>query len=120
MGNLAESNAQRHQRSLFDQPPDRETKQRQRRNIQSTSIDAFRRRDTSQKACIHRVLIDRGIEGATIDELSIATGVSTQSVCPAVHQLRKQNVVIDSGHRRKTRLGRNAIVWIAVGEGSVS
>ena len=55
----------------------------------------------------------RGDRGATIDEIQIATGWLTQSICPRVNELAKKRMICDSGKRRKTRAGRAAIVWVA-------
>jgi hypothetical protein len=52
----------------------------------------------------------RGSEGATCDEVEAALGLPHQSVSARVYDLEKQNVLVDSGQRRKTRSGRKARV----------
>lgn len=55
--------------------------------------------------------IDRAYLGCTVDELEVRLVRSHQSVSARVNELRDKGWVRDSGERRKTRSGRNAIVW---------
>lgn len=80
-------------------------------------------RDTSQKAFeeldsapllkrAFEVIYEGGVEGATADEVTVAAADGRQ-----YHQrpgeLEKKGYIVDSGRRRKTRFGKDAIVWIA-------
>lgn len=50
--------------------------------------------------------------GATTDEIEVALGGAHQTISPRVHELAKDGSIINSGSNRKTRAGRNAIVFI--------
>jgi len=50
--------------------------------------------------------------GLTVDQLEQILGRSHQSVSARVNELRDKHWVKDSGQRRKTRSGRQAIVWV--------
>jgi transcription initiation factor IIE alpha subunit len=56
-----------------------------------------------------------GRQGATAEEIEMATGISGNSVRPRLVQLRRDNLVVDSGKVRPTRSKRQAVVWVAVG-----
>lgn len=51
--------------------------------------------------------------GATTEEVSIGTGLYAYTAAPRITELRKLGIVLDSGDRRKTSRGKNAIVWKA-------
>lgn len=55
----------------------------------------------------------RGSFGATCDELEQAFGMSHQTISARCRELNMTGKTRDSGGRRKTRSGRNAIVWVA-------
>lgn len=50
--------------------------------------------------------------GATNEEISKSTDMRLQTVCARRNELGKKLLVVDSGRRRATESGRNAIVWI--------
>ena len=52
-------------------------------------------------------------KGMTADELSMLLELPAQSVSARINGLHKDGHIMDSGERRKTRYGRNAIVWVA-------
>lgn len=52
--------------------------------------------------------------GLTCQEVETKTGLDHQTVSPRILELRRMGLIEDSGHRRKTRSGRNAIVWRVV------
>ena len=52
-------------------------------------------------------------KGMTADELSMLLELPAQSVSARINGLHKDGYIMDSGERRKTRYGRNAIVWVA-------
>jgi hypothetical protein len=47
----------------------------------------------------------------TTDEIEALTDLRHQTASARVNDLMKMRMVFDSGDRRKTRSGRNAIVW---------
>ena len=55
--------------------------------------------------------------GWTDDELEQRTGRSHQSVSATRNTLMRKGYVVDSGNRRKTRSGNDAIVWVWTGKG---
>lgn len=57
------------------------------------------------------VLADR--IGRTCWEIETATGLSHQTASARVRELALKKYVVDSGIRRKTGTGRNAVVWVA-------
>lgn len=55
-----------------------------------------------------------GAEGATDEELAERLGLAGNTARPRRRELAQRNLVADSGVRRLTRSGRQAIVWVAV------
>ena len=53
-----------------------------------------------------------GADGCTDDEVEQITGRSHQSVSATRNSLMEDGLVVDSGMRRKTRYGNDAIVWV--------
>lgn len=83
-------------------------------------------RDTSQAAARQiaggaaairvRILAEiqvRGTTGATCDEIEQAMSLSHQTASARIRELNMKNRIYDSGQRRRTRSGRDAIVWFA-------
>jgi len=54
----------------------------------------------------------RGVEGATCDEVEGALDMRHQTASPRVNELAGRGAIVDSGRRRKTRSGRNAVVYV--------
>jgi hypothetical protein len=52
-------------------------------------------------------------KGMTADEISVLLDLPAQSVSARINGLHRDAYIVDSGMRRKTRYGRNAIVWVA-------
>ena len=52
-------------------------------------------------------------KGMTADEIGLLLELPAQSVSARINGLHRDAYIVDSGIRRKTRYGRNAIVWIA-------
>jgi transcription initiation factor IIE alpha subunit len=50
-------------------------------------------------------------DGATNEEIETALQMTGNTVRPRVVELRERKLIHDSGQTRKTRSGRNAIVW---------
>ena len=57
---------------------------------------------------------NEGEHGATDEEIADALGLAGNTARPRRRELAQRNVVADSGARRPTRSGRQAIVWVAV------
>jgi hypothetical protein len=74
----------------------------------STSDEAHRSADV---AATRRVMLDL-IEQRprTCDEI-VALGFAHQSASAAINWLMRQGHIVPSGEKRKTRMGRSAIVW---------
>jgi hypothetical protein len=52
-------------------------------------------------------------QGATCDEVEIATGMPHQTASARVVELRRAGLIRRTGERRPTRSGRNAWVYVA-------
>ena len=50
--------------------------------------------------------------GATDDEVAIALDKGLNTVRPRRYELEHDDRVVDSGQRRRTQMGKQAIVWI--------
>jgi hypothetical protein len=84
--------------------------------MRETSLDAYASVRPSLPAKEARFLqLIRWSEdyGYTLSELAFTTGVLLQSACGTRLALEKKGLIKDSGKRRKTPTGRNAIVWVA-------
>lgn len=57
------------------------------------------------------IVADSGGRGLTVDQVEQLLNMPHQTASARVHDLRNKGWVIDSGIKRKTRSGRNAIVW---------
>ena len=68
------------------------------------------------RATVLGVIKSWGAHGATCDEVELYTGLTHQTASARINELHKLSAINDSGRRRKTRSGRNAIVWVAVKE----
>jgi hypothetical protein len=49
--------------------------------------------------------------GLTADECAAATGATVLSIRPRLSELRRKNLIVSSGKRRKNALGRSVTVW---------
>jgi hypothetical protein len=56
----------------------------------------------------------RGEDGATDEEMQDALGMGGSTERPRRVELVEMGSVVDSGRKRKTRSGRNAVVWVCV------
>ena len=65
------------------------------------------------RARVLHFISSQGAWGATDDEIERVTGIIGSTVRPRRGELRARGLVKDSGERRKTRSGRNAVVWVA-------
>lgn len=66
-----------------------------------------------QRARVYSFIESRGSHGATDAEVQTALGLGPQSVSPRRGELVALGRVRDSGARRPTPSGRNAMVWVA-------
>jgi hypothetical protein len=84
---------------------------------QETSQKAARRalgRSGSQRNAIYEEIKSRGSDGMTCDEICDCLQMLVQSATPAINTLANDGWLEDSGRRRNTRSGREAIVWVAI------
>lgn len=75
------------------------------------AVVAMMREGSLRKTMFHLFQI-RGERGYTDDELEIELGKSHQSVSACRNGLVADGLVRDSGARRVTRYGNEAIVWV--------
>lgn len=69
----------------------------------------------SARARVLSYIESKRATGATIEELSICLGMKESTVCGRISELRdRYELIVDSGQRRRTSSGAEAIVWIAV------
>lgn len=54
------------------------------------------------------------LTGRTNDELQVELGIGGSTIRPRVVDLVARGLVKDSGYKRPTRTGRDAVVWVAV------
>ena len=76
--------------------------------IQQTSREAFARVGTSLKDRVSLLMMSRAY---TCDEVEVLLNGKHQSVSATIRNLVKDGFLSDTGERRLTRSGRNAIVW---------
>ena len=55
-----------------------------------------------------------GSKGGTKDEIGTGTGLAAIAVSRRMKALQERGRVLDSGMRRKTPAGKEAIVWVSV------
>jgi hypothetical protein len=65
-----------------------------------------------QRTEVYRAIVRAGKDGRTWSELVEQLAVSP-TANGRVSELRDAGLIVDSGRRRKTSAGRNAVVWIA-------
>jgi hypothetical protein len=68
---------------------------------------------TAQAARVFHFIAERGKEGATDHEVQAELGMTGDSERPRRWSLHRAGLIRDSGLRRKSPAGRQAIVWIA-------
>lgn len=80
-----------------------------------TSVDAAEAiRPTAEtlRNMVLSLIVCRGDYGATDDEIQAALSLTGNTQRPRRWELCRMNTIKDSGIRRKTSSGRNAIVWV--------
>lgn len=92
-------------------------------NISQTSLDAYnsvnRGDDTLYGAVLDTLEMASFCdpdEGLTCDEIEVMLEARHQSVSSRIRAAVKKELVRNSGKKRKTRSGRNAIVWTVTRE----
>ena len=68
-------------------------------------------RSGTRRRALHDLFVRRGAIGFTDDEIEQVTGWPHQSASACRNSLMLDGYLVDSGQRRKTRRGTNAIVW---------
>lgn len=63
-------------------------------------------------------IVGRGQDGATCWEVERALALIHQTAGPRIWELRLAGRVADSGQRRMTGSGRQAVAWVALPEGA--
>lgn len=63
---------------------------------------------------VWNAILAAGPDGHTDDELIALLGIEAHTQNPRRRELVQQGLVVNSGHTRKTRKGRKAMVWVAV------
>ena len=92
-------------------------------NIAQTSLDAYNSVNRGDDTLYSNVLeaLDMASfcdpdEGLTCDEIEVMLNARHQSVSSRIRAAVKKELVRNSGKKRKTRSGRNAIVWTVTRE----
>src|SRR5687767_11665790 len=112
-GELALAGALRELRELRLELPDQARSSRGH-PVTSDQAAAWMRgpRAKSAAARIVREVWDWPITGRTVDELIASLGMPHQTCSPRVNELRNDGWLVDSGQKRATRSGNEAIVWV--------
>lgn len=66
------------------------------------------------RAEVYSWIVRNGLYGSTDEETAEALSMAGNTQRPRRVELMDGGHVVDSGRRRKTRSGRNAVVWITV------
>lgn len=82
----------------------RETSAEAKNSIDSKTIESI----------VFEHIRSSGIKGCTCDEAEESLGLRHQTCSARFTALNKKGEIVDSGKRRLTRSGRNAIVWLAM------
>lgn len=75
------------------------------------AIMAYPSSGTKRKAVLD-FLVERGDQGATDEEVSIALDMRLYTAAPRRNELLRDGWIVDSGRRRRTTTGSPAAVWI--------
>lgn len=57
--------------------------------------------------------IRKAPDGLTCDEVEILLGLRHQTASARVHELMRCGSIVEQGRKRRTRSGRNAVVWVS-------
>lgn len=86
--------------------------QRTSRTSKAAAVAAKPNAETQRATAL--AWMKRRPDGATMQEVSIATGIPIQSMCPRFDELKKRGEIRDTGKTRPTTSGRAAVVWEAL------
>lgn len=75
-------------------------------------------RGADLRARVLGYIVGRGQDGATCWEIERSLAFIHQTASPRIWELRLAGRVADSGQRRMTGSGRQAVVWVALPEGA--
>lgn len=92
-----------------------------RRDARPTSEEAALRampRSSTRRFMVLEAIVAAGEAGRTDDELIVELGLPHQSVGPRRLELVEGGWIEDSGQRRRTRTGADAIVWVLTEAGA--
>ena len=70
-------------------------------------------RSGSDRRRVYDFIVERGEQGATDDELEVALDLPHQTASARRNGLRDDGWLADSGRKRPTRSGADAIVWVS-------
>ena len=83
-----------------------------------TSYEAAKRIEPALgrlQAKVLTYLLTNDGKGLTCDEIEEASGLKHQTASARIRELAQKGLIEDSGDRRPTRSGRNAVVWVVAG-----
>jgi hypothetical protein len=95
---------------LFTQPPSP-------KNAPETAhaaADAIAQTAGQLRAVVLSAIEKAGAAGATDEELQDRLGMPANTQRPRRWELERAGLVRDSGQRRPTKSGRNAVVWVVI------
>lgn len=61
---------------------------------------------------VYTFIESQGTSGATDDEIQLGLGMNGNTVRPRRGELAQKRLIVLSGEKRKTKSGRNAVVWV--------
>lgn len=98
------------QRDLFD--PDPDVSHGRRTATSAAAHEGIRQHKPGLRAQVLSIIRMRGPRGATLDELCQVLGKPPNSLSGRLTELAARGQIADSGKRRPTRAGHQAIVWV--------
>jgi hypothetical protein len=88
----------------------------QRHSVTSReAADAIKPDASELRRRVLAYLRGRGEDGATDEEIQEGLPMAQNTERPRRRELELAGLVIDSGRKRRTRSGRNAVVWVCRG-----
>ncbi len=100
--------------SLFDDLARPEPPAQRHSDTSVAAADAIAGHAETLRARVHRFLVERGTEGATDEEMQTLIPMPASTQRPRRCELVEAGLATDSGARRKTASGRDAVVWLAL------
>jgi hypothetical protein len=92
------------------------TESRHGGNAESTeAFESIKHYNSKVRELVRSHIQACGLDGATVDEIEIALGMSHQTASARATELKATGQIFDSGFRRETRSGRNAAVLVVQG-----